>query len=153
MNGDPGGVLKASLYSALRSSASADSSPGKLIFMGGNSPVGGDIGSSVNSGTRSSNRRTSGGTAGPIGAIGATGAVLICDAVSGDVVVDVVGASSMGDAALGGITGAAGVTGDAADGMTGAVGATGGMAGAVGGTMGTTVGGAGGAVMGSDGWG
>ena len=119
--------------------------------MEGNSPVGGDMGSSVSNGTRSSNRRTSDGAAGPVGMIGATGAVLVCDAVSGDAVVGVVGVSSMGDAALGGMTGAAGVTGGAADGMTGAVGATGGMAGAAGGTMGTTVGGAGGAVMGSDG--
>src|SRR6266581_3766900 len=110
------------------------------MSMEGNSPVGGDMGSSVSNGTRSSNRRTSDGAAGPVGMIGATGAVLVCDAVSGDAVVGVVGVSSMGDAALGGMTGAAGVTGGAAD-------ATGGMAGAAGGT-----GGAGGAVMGSDGW-
>ncbi len=111
--------------------------------MEGNSPVGGDMGSSVSNGTRSSNRRTSDGTAGPVGTIGATGAVLVCDAVSGDAVVGVVGVSSMGDAALGVMTGATG----------GMAGAAGGTSGAAGGTMGATVGGAGGAVMGSDGWG
>ena len=139
MNGDPGGILKTSLYRAARSSTSADSSPGKSMSMEVNSPVGGDIGSSVSNGTRSSNRRTSGGAVGPIGPAGATGAVLVCDAISGDAVVGVVGVSSMGDAALGGMTGAAGATGGATGGMTG---------GAAGGTMGTTVGGAGGAVIG-----
>jgi len=144
MNDSPGSILKASLYSAARSWSSANSSPSKSMFMEGNSPVGGDIGSSVNSGIRSSNCRTFGGTVGPVGPIGATGAVLVCDAVSGNAVVDMVGMSSMGDAALGDITGTTGATG--------AVGATGSMVGAVGGTMGTTVGGAGGAaVMGSDG--
>ena len=143
MNGVPGGVAKASLYSPAHSSTSADSSPGKSMSREVNSPVGGDMGSSVNNGTRSSNCRTSDGAASPMGAIGATGAVLVCDAISGDAVVGVVGVSSMGDAALGGMTGAAG-------GMMGAAGATGGAAG---GTMGTTVGGAGGAVMDSDGWG
>ena len=94
--------------------------------MEGNSPVGGDIGSSVSNGTRSSNRGTSDGAAGPVDTIGATGAVLVCDAVSGDAVVGVVGVSSMGDAALGGMTGgAAGGT------MGGAAGATGGVVGTV----------------------
>ena len=120
--------------------------------MEGNSPVGGDMGSSVSNGTRSSNRRTSDGAAGPVGMIGATGAVLVCDAVSGDAVVGVVGVSSMGDAALGGMTGAAGVTGGAADATGGMAGAAGGTSGAAGGMIGTTVGGTGGAVMGSDGW-
>jgi len=152
MNGSPGGVLKASLYRVVRSSTSADSNSGKSMFMGGNSPVSGDIGSSVSNGKMSSIHRTSGSTVGLVGLIGATGAVLICDAISGDAVVGVVGVSSMGDAALGGMTGAAGGMTGAADAMGGATGATGGMAGAAGGTMGTTVGGAGGAaVMGSDG--
>jgi len=146
MNGDPGGVLKTSLYIAARSSTSVDSNPGKSMSMEGNSPVGGDMGSSVSNGKRSSTRKTSDGTAGPMGPIGATGAVLVCDAVSGDVVVGVVGVSSMGDAALGGM---AGTTGGTAGGMTGAAGATGGAAG---GMMGTAVGGAGGAeVVGSGG--
>jgi len=74
-----------------------------------------------------------------VGAIGATGAVLVCDAVLGDAVVGVVGVSSMGDAALGGMTSAAG---GAMGGMTGAaggtMGATGGMIG--GGTTGTVLG-------------
>jgi len=114
------------------------------MSMEGNSLVGGDIGSSISNGKRSSICRASGGTVGLVGPIGVTGAVLVCDAVSGDAVVDVVGVSSMGDAALGDITGATGATGVA--------GAIGGMVGAVGSMMGTTVGGAGGAaVMGSDG--
>src|SRR6266581_9330817 len=118
------------------------------MSMGGNSPVGGDMGSSVSNGTRSSNRRTSDGAAGPMGMIGATGAVLVCNTVSGDAVVGVVGVSSMGDVALGGMTGAAGGT---MGGMTGAAGGTmGGMTGAAGGTMGTTEGGAGAEVMGGD---
>jgi len=138
MNDPSGCILKASLYSAACSWSSADSSPGKSMSMEGNSPVGGDIGSSVSNGKRSSICRASGGTVGPVGPIGVTGAVLVCDAILGDAVVGVVGMSSMGDAALGGITGVAGVTG--------------GMMGAAGGTMGTTVGGVGGAaVVGSDG--
>jgi len=133
MNGDPGGVsLNTSLYNAVCSWFAAVSRSGKSMFTGDSSPVGGDAGSAVNNGTMSSNCRTSGGVASPVGVTGATGAVLVCDAVSGDVVDGVVGVSSMGDAALGGMTGCA-----------------------AGGMMGTTVGAGGAEVVGSDGdgWG
>ena len=62
-----------------------------------------------------------------MGAIGATGAVLVCDAVLGDAVVGVVGVSFMDDATLGGMTSAAGVTG----GVVGTVLGAGGMGGMV----------------------
>ena len=149
MNGVPGSILKMSPYNATCSSFATESRSGRSISTGDNPPTGGDQGSAVNSGTMSSNCGTSGGAVGLVGSISATGVVLVYDTVSGNVVDGVVGVSSMGDAALGGMIG-----GTACDVLGGSTGGTaGGMTGVVGSTMGTTVGMGGASVVGNGGWG